>query len=148
VIGISAFVILLFAAGHLIRDGWPPLGTTHGARIIGAAVCGLGAALVAESLTAAITAGAVLAGFYFDRRHAEGQKAQTPADTDFLMLSGLTSVAPVVLLAPLAILAGAAKPLVWRAAWAVVPESRWLSPTRVAAMTFGALIGLALALTA
>jgi hypothetical protein len=142
----TALCILLFAVGHLIRDGLPGTGSTHLARAIGAFFCMAGASAVLAPVPAVLVGLAVVAGFYFDRKHGEGQNARSAADTEFLMLSGLTSVAPLVLLVPWAVLAGVAKPPVWIAAWKVVPERRWLSPTRAAATVFGALIGAAVAL--
>lgn len=36
---ITATVILAFAIGHLVRDGWPALGSTHLARLFGGLWC-------------------------------------------------------------------------------------------------------------
>ena len=39
--------ILCFAGGHVFRDGWPGTGSTQTARIVGALICGIGAAVAA-----------------------------------------------------------------------------------------------------
>jgi hypothetical protein len=161
--------ILLFAAGHVLRDGWPSykamlaglVGTrwewlyhlsTQLARLSGAILCGIGAALVGGSLFGLIVGAAILAGFYVDMKHGEGQGADTWASYSFLMLSGITSMAPLalVLLNPWLLLVSAAKPPVWIIAWAGLRshQDTWFVPTRVAAGVFGAAIGAAVILVA
>lgn len=94
---LSIACVLLFGVGHLFRDGWYPTGSTHAARIGGALLCGLGAALVAPWLTALVVGAAILAGFYLDSDHAAGQGPEdTLAEFEHngprLLVSGLTSV--------------------------------------------------------
>src|SRR5258708_2585302 len=100
--------IALFAFGHVVRDGWPAwkdilaglVGTrfewvyhlsTQLARISGAVICGLGALMVHDWTMALELSGAILAGFYFDMKHGEGQGATTCDDAGYLALSGVTS---------------------------------------------------------
>jgi hypothetical protein len=148
--------ILAFAAGSCVRDGWPSLGTTHGARALGALCCALGALCVFPLEHAAIIGGGVLAGFYGDQRHGEGQQARDLRDAGFLILSGVTSVLPLALLMGLVtwdarwaalIPVGVVKPLFWFPAWEIRPDRwhPWLEPTRVSAIAFGGALGAAVA---
>jgi hypothetical protein len=163
--------IALFAAGHMVRDGWPGfkpmlsglIGTrwewvyhlsTQWARISGAAICGLGA------WSWLVFAG-ILAGYYFDMKHGEGQGpddtwGDTWTNLPFLALSGITSLIPLTMLSvvflganhwPL-VFVGLAKVVIWPLAWNLVnPRWGWFwEPTRIAAMSFGAAIGAAVAL--
>jgi hypothetical protein len=139
--------ILAFAAGHCIRDGWPSLGTTHGARALGAFICALGALDPLVGL-------AVFAGFYTDQKHGEGQSARGWGDVKYLLLSGITSSIPLMFLAfttevhfALLPLVGLLKPGIWFAAWYVRPDRwhPWLEPTRVSAIAFGGALGAAVA---
>src|SRR4051794_38402009 len=123
-----AAAALLFAFGHVIRDGWPALGSTHAARALGAVLCGLGAGLATASvIDGAAIGAAVLAGFYLDSMHGEGQQARDWRDLRPLVVSGLTSVLPlavalIFLRSPwcaLLLLVGLVKPGIWFAAWRV-----------------------------
>lgn len=169
----TAICVALFAFGHLVRDGWPPFKetlmglhapawivslSTQLARVTGALLCGLGVFFVALGWYPAVLIGAaILAGFYTDTKHGEGQQAGKGdnrwwSDVAYLSLSGVTSMIPLAALAwvyadwtcTFAMLSvGLAKPPIWFVAWRVVPvrPGRWLSPTRAAAMAFGAVIG-------
>jgi hypothetical protein len=148
--------ILLFAAGNIVRDGWPSLGSTHGARAAGAALCGLGAFAVSlDPVAAALIGAAILGGFYLDMKHGDGQGADTPASIGFLFLSGLTSLVPLAealtlsraALAVLVLNVGFLKPGIWLLAWRFLRgRTDWFLPTRIAAGAFGAVIGEAVAL--
>lgn len=138
----------LFAAGHLVRDGWPALGSTHAARAIGGALCGLGA-LVAygPSWTALALWLAVFAGFYVDMKHGEANTGEAR----YALLSGVTSIAlAVIALAAFGhYVAAALVPVValwkfatWRLCFMVFPQTGWFLPTRMAAIFFGFLFGL------
>jgi hypothetical protein len=147
-----ALCIALCAAGHLVRDGWPPLGSTQLARLAGAFLCFAGALEVQpHGWHAAVIAGAVYAGFYADSRHGEGNEANSWRSIGFLALSGVTSLGPLALTAALVVkgsagflcLAGLTKCAIWPLCWWVKPD-RWLPgvyPTRVAATLFGAVVG-------
>lgn len=149
-------MIFLSAIGHVIRDGFPALGSTHLARLAGATVVGLGLLLFTDWMTAAVLGLAVLAGFYTDMQHGEANEGDWTAG----IISGCTSLAPIAAaaiglhmspwwLAALGI--GAVKPLIWRAAWLLAPLQlytsvpQWvadlLEPTRVAAAAWGAVVG-------
>lgn len=165
--------LALFALGHVVRDGWPAWKTILGplvgtpfewvyhlstqlARISGAAVCGLGAWMVHDWTMAAAIGVAVLAGFYVDMKHGDGQGASSWDDAGYLSLSGLTSLIPLALLAvflrgehaAFIVFAGFAKVPIWFGWWALEGKSGritavwpWGYPTRLAAMTFGAVVG-------
>lgn len=147
--------ILLFALGHMIRDGIPPLGSTHAARGLGGFCCILGGFLLTWDWCGVLLGAAVYAGFYSDMLHGEGHRARGWKDVLPLSVSGMTSLAPLALAAALAVnpwlglivLAGAIKPPVWFAAWRLPvkwsgdPEGVWV-PTRVAAVTWGAVVGV------
>ncbi len=164
----TALCILLFAIGGLVRDGYPPLHSTHGARALGATFCLAGALLVLPWLKAVLVGLGVWAGFYEDALHAAGQGPDNTwisarHNLPRLLVSGLTSVLPVALIGWWLIqerwgfleFAGLAKPVIWPVAWYILPKSgltRYLilppdyqesffAPTRIAAMTFGAVIG-------
>jgi hypothetical protein len=139
--------ILLFAVGHVIRDGFPALGSTHGARALGAFSCLLGGLCVLAWPQAALVGLGVLAGFYIDQKHAAGQQARGWSDAGWLTVSGITSIAPLALvtLNPWLLLIGLVKPGIWFAAWRIpfFEDSSFWYPTRVSAGVFGAVIGLA-----
>lgn len=164
--------ILLCLAGHIVRDGWPSykmmLGglvggrlewlyhlSTHLARVSGAVLCGIGGGLVGGWSFGAMAGTAVLAGFYIDMKHGEGQGADTTASYAYLALSGVTSIAVLVgLLAWLGnpwlslwLLAGFTKPPIWILAWKYLRniQATWFQPTRVAAGVFGAVVGAIIA---
>jgi hypothetical protein len=166
-----ALCIVIFALGHMFRDGWPALHTTHGARALGAVTCMLGAVFVAPYQAPIIGFG-VWVGFYFDMKHGEGQgpddsMGEIDHNLPFLALSGLTSLIPLTAAMvwfigahrwPLVFI-GLAKPVIWPLCWYALPRSglmrRWIlnaagesffAPTRIAAMSFGAAIGAAVAL--
>jgi hypothetical protein len=156
--------IILCAAGHLFRDGWPPTGGDALPRIGGGFLCGLGVALVVWSaggswfIPPAIWGGIAI-GFYIDQDHAAGQSASGWSNVLYLTISGLTSmaalaIAAVLIFSPsleatkwdmgLEVLAvGFAKPPIWFGCWFVNPARFWtfLAPTRVAATIFGAVVG-------
>ena len=148
---ISALLcVLLFTLGHVIRDGWPATGHTQLARLFGAAACGIGAYLYAGPLIGLAAGGGVLLSFYADQDHAEGQNAKGWRDAAYLMVSGLTSVAPIVVTmvyfihfkAVFIMFVGFFKPVIWFTAWRIAPAS--VAPTRLAAAVFGAAIGASL----
>jgi len=156
---ISVIASVLFcAAGHLVRDGWPVLGSTHLARACGGLLC-LAAALVVTgaSLEGLLFGAAILVGFYTDMKHGEGNNATTLVDAGYLALSGATSITPLALaawlipggswVAALAIPAAAIlKPPVWFLARRI--NTYGLPYTRVAAVAFGAAVGAALGVIA
>lgn len=154
-----AATILLCALGHLVRDGWPILGTTHGARLLGGFLCMLGGFLLTFAWPTTLLGAALYAGFYADFHHGEGQRARNPRDALALAISGISSLAPLAAAAYWALapgagwlwLAGLVKPAVWFAAWRLpIGWSRdpdgILQPTRLAAITWGACAGGLLAL--
>jgi hypothetical protein len=153
----TVLCIALFAAGHLMRDGSPPLHSTHLARALGAFFCLAGASAVLAPWPAVLIGLAILAGFYTDQKHGEGQQARGWTDAAYLALSGVTSLAPLDLVVwavtgngfPIAIV-GLAKPPIWFLCRYIGPDRFWAPayPTRVAATVFGAVIGLVIALTA
>lgn len=143
--------VALVAAAHLVRDGFPALGSTLLARLAGTGFCVIAGALSGGWLGAAFGL-AVGVGFWTDMRHGEGQEARDWGDVLDLLCSGLTSLAPLVVAFALAgawwaiggaLLVAALKPLVWFAAWRL-PFVRSRHPTRWAATVFGALVGAAL----
>lgn len=153
-----ALCILLFGAGHLLRDGWPPIGHTNlGARPAGGALCVLGGALAMMPWWhGAILGGAVFIGFWTDQQHAAGQGARTATDAMWLAVSGVTSLIPLACAAawffglPFLALAaiGLAKVPIWFS-WMRSPIQSvgpWFQPTRVAAISFGLTVGAIVAL--
>lgn len=151
-----ALCVLLCMVGHIVRDGWPPTNSTQLARFLGAFWCYFGAVAVHSTQWAAALAGAVWLGFYTDMKHGEGQGAGAWRDVPYLLLSGVTSLVPLAILASwyhgwhyaLILLAGIAKPPIWFAWWRARPDRfwSWCYPTRAAAITFGAVVGALLAL--
>lgn len=175
----TALCIVLFAAGHLVRDGWPPwrplvltwppllqriFNPTQLARVSGAVLCGAGAWAVHPPLASLWLALAVLAGFYGDMKHGDGQSATGWRDAGFLALSGVTSLGPLAAVEwwlsgdphrVLILLVGLTKIPIWFGWWAIEGhhgERRmtgfwpWLQPTRLSAIAFGAAIGAMVAL--
>jgi hypothetical protein len=162
--------VALFFAGHVIRDGWPSfkemlaglVGTkmewlyhlsTQLARLTGAAVCGVGAALVVGPLFGLIVGAAILVGFYVDMKHGEAAGVDTKTAVFDAFLSGVTSLVPLGVaftldgsLLGFVVLVGLLKPAVWKLAWMLCPnrQDTWFQPTRIAAGVFGALIGAAI----
>ncbi len=144
------------ALGHMIRDGWPPLGSTFLARLAGAAVIGLGLAFITDWIVAGVLALAVLAGFYTDAKHGEANKGDWTAG----IISGTTSLAPLAIVTAclawspwlaLIVVVGVLKPIIWQLSWGLEPL-RWrpwvpewaeqvLEPTRIAALMWGAIVG-------
>lgn len=161
---IIAAVIITFGAGHLVRDGWPALGSTHLARLFGGLWCVAGAALLSPGWDGVILGAAVYVGFYADMEHGEGHRTRGWIDVQPLLVSGLTSILPLSvavatrswdierleLVVDLPTLAFAlAKPAIWFACWRLPaewwsddPQGLW-KPTRAAAVTWGAIVGLA-----
>jgi hypothetical protein len=154
---LPSLAMLLIAGGHLVRDGTPPLGSTHLARAIGGLLCVAGAATVTLSWGAVLLGLAIWAGFYADYGHAVGQRARHWGDAGWLAISGFTSVLPLTAalawggfslpvmagLVPFA--AAVLKPAIWFEAYAVNAwTGNWFSPTRAAATVFGAFVGLTL----
>lgn len=149
-------MIAFTAIGHMIRDGFPALGSTHAARLAGGAAVFLGLWIVTGWVEAAILAAAVTAGFYTDAQHGEANRGNWVAGT----ISGCTSIAPLAVAAAglhmnlwwlLVLVVGALKPPIWQAAWAIEPY-RWrvwvpewaeplFEPTRVAAVAWGVTVG-------
>lgn len=148
-------IVWLTALGHMIRDGFPALGSTHLARAAGGAVVFAGAWVFAPLPLAIILAAGVWLGFYTDALHGEANEGNWFAG----IVSGCTSILPLTILLAAALSAwwlfvlplGVLKPLIWQAAWAVeplrwrvwVPEwaERIFEPTRVAAVAWGVLVG-------
>lgn len=147
--------ILLSAIGHAVRDGAPPLGSTHAARGLGGFCCVLGGFLATWDWAGVLFGAAVYAGFYADMLHGEGHRARGWMDVPYLLVSGLTSVAPLALCAGWlygvywVAAIGVLKPIIWFTAWHLPikwsedPEGFWV-PTRVAAVTWGAVVGAAI----
>lgn len=151
------------ALGHMIRDGFPALGSTFAARMAGAAVVFVGLLFVADWMMAAALALAVLAGFFTDMRHGEANKGDW-ADG---IISGCTSLVPIAMTAAalhfslwwlfIAVL-GVLKPLIWQAAWRLDPGRfadrvpTWAlpltEPTRIAAVGWGVMVGVVVTITA
>lgn len=152
-----AATILLCALAHLARDGFPPLGTTHGARALGGFLCALGGFLLTFEWQTTLMGFALYVGFYSDTWHGEGHRARGWRDVLPLIVSGCTSLLPLglaaILINPflgLVVLAGVVKPLIWFAAWHLpvtwsTDEQGLWQPTRVAAVTWGAGLGALLA---
>jgi len=150
-------MIFFSALGHMIRDGFPALGSTLAARLAGATVVFVGLLIVTDWMMAAASALAVLAGFYTDVQHGEANKGDWTAG----IVSGCTSLAPVAVTAAalafnvwwlLIVVLGVTKPLIWQAAWRLDPGRfakrvpPWAvpitEPTRVAAIMWGAQVGV------
>jgi hypothetical protein len=160
----TALCILLFAAGGLVRDGWPATGSTHLARFLGGFLCGLGVLAICAPLSALTIGSAIWLGFYLDQKHGDGQSATGWRDAGFLLLSGVTSLVPLAGVAwwlsgdphgLLVLLLGLAKIPIWFGWWAIEGhhgERRmtgfwpWLQPTRLSAICFYAAIGAVVAL--
>jgi hypothetical protein len=150
-----AVCIALCAMGHIFRDGWPATRSTHLARLGGGFWCLGGALAVDPGWHAPVYAAAVWLGYYFDMKHGEGQGADNWASMGFLALSGVTSLALVAGAAAwldgpwwaLVALAGLAKSAIWPLCWRVKPDRwwAWAQPTRIAAATFGAVVGAIIA---
>lgn len=144
--------IALCAIGGLVRDGMPPLGSTHAARGLGGFLCVLGGFLTTWDWTGALLGFAVYLGFYTDCWHGEGMQARDWEDAGYLAVSGLTSLLPLAVAswwldgAWWVALVALAKPAIWFTAWRLPvkwshdPEG-FLVPTRIAAVTWGALVG-------
>lgn len=149
----TVLCIAMFAMGHMIRDGFPATWSTHLARGIGAFFCLAGASAVLPIVPAAIVGLAILAGFYFDQKHGEGQNARGWRDACYLAISGFTSLVPLAVASMLydgffpvwVVLAAALKPPIWFLAWRYRIDDRWpwAEPTRLAAILFGAAVGAA-----
>ncbi len=142
--------VLLCAVGHLFRDGTPPLGSTQIARAVAGVFCVVGALLLFPLWVGVAFGLAVWVGFYSDQQHAKGQQARGWQDAGWLAVSGVTSLAPIAIVAMLTLqpwawlvfLAGALKPAIWFGAYEVVSQKNY--PTRPAAVAFGALVGVVL----
>lgn len=151
------------ALGHMVRDGFPALGSTLAARLAGAGLVFLGCWLITDYLASVALAIAVGAGFYTDMQHGEASRGDWTAG----VISGCTSLTPLAAAATglhmnlwwLAIvLAGLAKPPIWQLAWWLDPGRyaddvpAWAAPltepTRVAAIIWGALVGVILVIIA
>lgn len=141
-----------FAFAHVIRDGWPPLGSTLYARLSGTCFCLLGGLLASFSWVGLASGLAVGIGFWTDMKHGEGARAQDNIDLEYLFISGITSLAPLILLLAIVIspwmlllsLAAFKKPPIWLCAWkweSLVLRD-WYVPTRAAALTWGVWVGL------
>lgn len=144
--------VVLTSAGHLVRDGWPPIGMTNlGSRPVGGLLCILGCiALFGWAIGGALGL-SVFIGFWLDQKHGEGQRARNWEDAGYLAISGSTSVAfatavawyfygwPAFVLSAMALL----KPLIWNFYWHGFswPSAGWLQPTRMSAITYGAALG-------
>jgi hypothetical protein len=154
-----AACVALFFAGHVVRDGWPALHSTHGARALGATLCATGVfALSLDPLIAGIIFAGIFVGFYTDCEHGAGQGADNAKSYLFLLISGVTSLLPLAVALDFSLpqsiafqyfaLAGVGlvKPPIWGLAWlGLRGRTDWFVPTRIAAGAFGALIGAALA---
>jgi hypothetical protein len=150
----TVLCIALFAIGHLIRDGFPATWSTHLARALGAFFCLAGASAVLPIFPAAGVALAILAGFYFDQKHGEGQNARGWRDACYLAISGFTSLVPLAAASVVydgffpvwIVFAAALKPPIWFIAWRFPIDNRWAQPTRVSAILFGAAVGAAVSM--
>jgi hypothetical protein len=163
---IELLLVPLTAAGHLVRDGFPPLGPgrTFLARVLGGLLLFLPSVLLgASSSTLAwwlppILALAAWVGFWTDQKHGEGQEMGRGVRgwwscAKYEVISGASSLLPLGLALvwlrpawlPLVALGLAlCKPLVWELAWQLVPRpgrNDLVSPTRVAATLWGGLVG-------
>ncbi len=145
------------AIAHLVRDGFPALGSTHLARFAGGAIATAGAWTLTDLHMAAVLGSAVWAGFYTDMQHGEANEGDWRPG----IVSGVSSLAPLAVAAAVIVAPwwgtvaalGLIKPPIWRAAWALNParirRQDWYplwafplaEPTRVAAMAWGALVG-------
>lgn len=154
--------LLSAAAGFVIRDGWPALGSTNLARLVGLVflVIAAGAAgLGPHQFILGVAAGL---GFWADRLHAEGQQARNAHDDLMLLVSGLTSFVPLAAaffyfhqfqFMWFTLGVACLKPVIWTLAWwawrrAGESQSTWFVPTRVAAMALGVCMGALLYLGA
>lgn len=137
----AALCILLVGFAHLVRDGWPATGSTQLARFLGGALCFAGALAVHSWQVAAVMAGTVWLGFYLDMKHGDGQGADNWASAGYLALSGVTSLFPLALVTHwwLAMF-GIVKVPIWFGCWHV--PQRFIYPTRVAAVSFGVVVGI------
>ncbi len=145
------------AIGHVIRDGVPALGQTWLARATGGLAVTAGCLVLFSWPTALVLGLAVYAGFYTDMQHGEANKGDWRAG----VISGCTSLAPLAAAAAglhmslwwLGVVAtGLIKPLVWQFAWWLDPGRllnvvpMWAMPlthpTRVAAIIWGAWVGV------
>ena len=156
-------MIAFTALGHMIRDGFPALGLTLLARLAGGLAVTAGCLLLSPWPAALVLGLAVYVGFYTDMQHGEANKGDWTAGT----ISGCTSLAPIAAAAAglhmspwwaLIVLGGIVKPPVWQLAWALDPGRYagmvpgWLArvtePTRVAAIIWGAWVGVLLLIVA
>lgn len=127
--------------------------------------CFLGAWANHPLRVAAVLGAAVLLGMFLDQKHAAGQGpdatwAELAHNLRYLAISGTTSIAWLACAvgylghdwrtAAAVLASGLTKCAIWPAAWAAALDQRtgwwFLQPTRVAAMSFGAVIGALLAL--
>lgn len=153
---LAACLCALFCAlGHVVRDGWPPTGSTQLARVLGGLACAVGVFALgwADWWHPALYSAAILGGFWLDHDHAAGQQCNAPIDILYLLISGLTSVSAIGVVGyfmtavPLAVpiacaVAGVSKPFIWYGSYRAFPPGKsWVAPTRFAAGLFGALVG-------
>ena len=138
-------IILLSILAHLIRDGLPPLGRTTYARLLGTILCVIGSLLTSYSWEGLVIGLAIGVGFWTDMKHGEGQQARNLKDAGWLLLSGVTSLLPLVIVSIYIdtmwitiLLAALVKPIIWFSAWRIVT----VSPTRLAAGWWGLIVGI------
>lgn len=150
----ALIMIVVFAAAHVVRDGWPGFGEdqTFATRATATAMLGAAAVAYRPEWQFIIVALCVGIGFWLDHEHATGQQARDWDDAKWLLISGVTSLGLAVVAAAIVardwkaaaalIIVAFLKPLIWWLAWRL-PE-KWV-PTRIAAGAFGLLVGAALA---
>lgn len=153
--------LVLVAAAHVVRDGTPRLGSTMLARLVATFMCVAAGAIAVvaavpvlypETLAlfvpyaSALLGLALGAGFWLDRKHAEGQQARGWLDAAWLAYSGVTSVVlfscvAALLGSPWVLALGLAKIPIWFIGARILPyHTLWC------AGVFGAVLGFALVL--
>lgn len=141
--------------------GWLQSLSTQLARLCGGALCTMGCLCLYPDRHGAILGALITLGFWADQKHGEGQGGSSASDASFLMISGMSSLFPLANYAGIFVMyAGLAKVPIWFFWWGMQrrfaidrylrvlntggPEKESLFvPTRLAAATFGALVGAA-----
>lgn len=153
-------MIITFAVGAMVRDGWPSFKTlsngvlgTQAARVTGALICSLGI-LPFGWLPALLVFLGILGGFYLDMKHGEAAGVDTPTAVADSFVSGFTSWGPLYVVLTLAnynswhvvvldyvIVASLMKPAIWWLSWKLPQGTFWYA-TRVAAMSYYAIMAV------